>query len=65
MVDLENPLTEQDKLDIDTALDNNRRVKSLIEKAKRAGFNFDTAEEEIERSDRQLRQIKQNFFPNG
>lgn len=65
MNDIDNPLTETQKSEINAVLDTLPRVKNLIDKAKRADLPVEEMERTVLEKESQLRKIKQNFFPNG
>ena len=59
------PLTQNDKDEIESTLVGLQDVRELIKRSRVAGLDVDTEEKEVDELDGKLRKIKQAFFPNG
>ena len=59
----QNPLTDQDLLDLDKALDDSRDADSLIEMAQQAGLDVEAFRTRNREARERLVRIKRTFFP--
>ena len=58
-----NPLTDQDLVDLDKALQDSRDADELIEQAQRAGLDVEAFRTRNREARERLGRIKQTFFP--
>ena len=58
-----NPLTDQDLIDLDKALQDSRDADELIEMAQRAGMDVEVFRVRNREGREKLARIKQTFFP--
>lgn len=60
-----NPLTAEDKAQIDRQLGNLADARDLVKRAKLAGLDVAAQETEIAELDKRLRSLDSAFFPTG